>query len=63
MTSVDLFFPTCEVCPANNGVSKDKTTCMPCDSSNGNYDSDLKNCVCNLNYFVVESDALGNLLS
>jgi hypothetical protein len=63
MTSVDQFFPTCEACPASQGVSKDKTTCMQCDTTNGNYDATLKNCVCNLNYFVVESDALGNLLS
>jgi hypothetical protein len=54
--------PTCEACPADQGASKDKTKCMACDTANGSYSTTLKDCICNLNFFVVESDDLGNLL-
>ena len=62
-TSTSKFFPTCERCGPGPGVSKDQTKCMACDTTNGNYDATLKNCICNLNFYVVESDAAGNLLS
>jgi len=61
-SSLGDFYPICTACGPNEGVSLDKSTCMPC-SGGAEFDTNLQDCRCPDNYVVHERDVAGNLMA